>query len=54
MHFIKFVTKKNSPSEINITFDDKQIPVLTYTQFLGLTVTSTLTWSNHTDLLIKN
>ena len=51
--FIKLVTKKNSPTEINITYDDKQIPVLTSTKFLSLTVTSTLTWLNHTDFLTK-
>jgi hypothetical protein len=40
--FIKFVTKKNNPTEINITYDDKQIPVFTSTKFLGLMVTSRL------------
>ena len=52
-HFIKFVTKNNSPTEINITYDDKQIPILTSTKFLGINVTCTLTWSNHTDFLTK-
>ena len=47
------MTKNNSLSEINNTLDDKQIPVLTSTKFLGLNVTYTLTCSNHTDFLTK-
>jgi hypothetical protein len=52
-YFIKFVTKNTSPTEINITYDDKQFPVLTSTKFLSLTVSCKLTWSNHTNLLTK-
>jgi hypothetical protein len=37
-HFIKFVTKNNNPTEININYDNKLIPVITCTKFLGLTV----------------
>ena len=47
------MTKNNSLSEINTTFVDKQIPVLTSTKFLGFNVTCTLTCSNHTDFLTK-
>ena len=52
-HFIKFVAKNNSPNEIDINCDDMQIPLDTSTKFLGLTITCTLTWSNHIDFLTK-
>jgi len=53
-HFIKFVTKNNNPTEININYYNKLIPVITSTKFLGLTVNCTLTWPNHIDFLTKN
>jgi len=36
--FIKFITKNNNQIEININYDNKLIPAITYTKFLGLTV----------------
>jgi hypothetical protein len=37
-HFIKFITKNNNQIEININYDNKLIPAITYTKFLSLTV----------------
>jgi hypothetical protein len=42
-HLIKFVTKNNNQTEINISYDNKLIPAITYTKFLGLTVNCSLT-----------
>ena len=50
-HFIKFIT--NNQIEININYDNKLIPAITYTKFLGLTVNCSLTSTNHTDLFTK-
>ena len=52
-HFIKFISKNNNQIEININYDNKLIPAITYTKFLGSTVNCSLTWTNHIDLLIK-
>jgi hypothetical protein len=52
-HFIKFISKNNNEIEININYYNKSIPAITYTKFLGLTVNSSLTWTNHIDLLTK-
>jgi hypothetical protein len=35
IHFIKFITKNNNQIEININYDNKLIPAITYTTFLG-------------------
>jgi hypothetical protein len=32
-HFVKFVIKNNNPTEININYDNKLIPVITSTNF---------------------
>ena len=53
-HFIKFKTKNNNQIEININYDNRLIPAITLTKFLGLTVNCSLTWTNHIDLLTKN
>jgi hypothetical protein len=52
-HFTKFITKNNNQTEININYDSKLIPAVTYTKFLGLTVNCSLTWTNHIDFLTK-
>jgi hypothetical protein len=35
-HFIKFATKNNNQTEININYDNKLIPAITSTKFLSL------------------
>jgi hypothetical protein len=52
-HFIKFTTKNNNQIEINSNYDNKLIPAITYTKFLGITVNSSLTWTNRIDLFTK-
>ena len=52
-HFIRFVTKNKSQTEINITYDNKLPPSTNITKFLGLTVNCSLTWTNHIDFLTK-
>jgi hypothetical protein len=42
-HFIKFITKNNNQTEINISYDNKLILAITYTKFLCLTVNCSLT-----------
>jgi hypothetical protein len=37
-HFIKFISKNNNYSELDINFDNKPIYAITCTRFLGLTV----------------
>jgi hypothetical protein len=51
--FTNFITKNNNQIEININYNNKYIPTITYTKFLRLTVDCSLTWINHTDLLTK-
>jgi len=51
--FANFTTKNNNQIEININYNNKFIPTITYTKFLGLTVDCSLTWINHIDSLTK-
>jgi hypothetical protein len=48
-----FTTNSNNQIEININYNNKSIPTVAYTKFLGLTVVSLLTWLKHIDLLTK-
>jgi len=41
--FTNFTTKNNNQIEININYNNKSIPNITYTKFLGLTVECSLT-----------
>jgi hypothetical protein len=52
-HFIKFRSKNNTHTELDVNFGDKSINVITCTSFLGLTINCTLTWTNYIDLLTK-
>jgi hypothetical protein len=52
-HFIKFISKNNYYSELDINFDNKPNYAITCTRILGLTINYTLTWTNHIDLLTK-
>ena len=50
-HFIRFVTKNKNLIELNSKFDNKLPPITSTTNFLGLTVNCSLTWTNHIDCL---
>jgi hypothetical protein len=52
-HYIHFVTKNSMPIDMHIGYDNKIIPNVMYTKFLGLSVDNTLTWKTHLDLLIN-
>jgi hypothetical protein len=52
-HFIKFISKNNNYFEFDINFDNKSVSAITCTRFVGLTLISTLTWTNYIDLLTK-
>ena len=45
--FTNFTTKNNNQIEININYNNKFIPTITYKKFLSLTVHCSLTWINH-------
>jgi hypothetical protein len=51
--FTNFTPKNNNQTEININYNNKCIPTITYTKFLDLTVDCSLTWINHIDSLTK-
>jgi hypothetical protein len=51
--FTDFTTKNNNQIEININYNNKFIPTIIYTKFLGLTVDCSLTLINHIDSLTK-
>jgi len=38
---------------MDINYDNKSISAITCTRFLGLTVNSSLTWTNHIDFITK-
>jgi len=43
----------NNQIDININYNNKFIPTITYTKLLSLTVDCSLTWINHIDSLTK-
>jgi hypothetical protein len=38
---------------MQIGYDNKTIPIITYVKSLGLIIDNTLTWKNHNELLIN-
>ena len=52
-HYIHFVTKNSTPTDMHIGIDNNIIPNVTCTKFLGLTVDNSLTWKTHIELLIN-
>jgi hypothetical protein len=52
-HYLEFRPTKHPKANIQIHYNHKYISNVTQTNFLGLTLDDTLTWKQHTDLLIK-
>jgi hypothetical protein len=46
-HFIQFTNKSTCTSAIQITYEDKQISIVTGTKFLGLFINNNLSWKTH-------
>jgi hypothetical protein len=51
-YYMQFMSKNNHPVNVNINHKTNQINNVSYTNFLGLTLDSTLSWKPHTDQLI--
>lgn len=51
--YIQFINNNNMLMGRKIGCGNKTIPYISHTVFLGLTVDSTLSWRNYTDLLIN-
>jgi hypothetical protein len=47
MYFIQFSNKSIGNSNIQIIIEDKQIPTVNKTKFLGLIIDNTLSWKGH-------
>jgi hypothetical protein len=45
-HFTQFTSKRNNTMDLKIGNDNKLIPNISHTKFLGITIESTLSWSN--------
>ena len=52
-HYIEFSPSKRHKVNIQIHHNHKYVSNVTQTNFLGLTLDDSLTWKQHTDLLIK-
>jgi hypothetical protein len=50
---IHFTTKNNPSTDMKIGYDDKRIPSVFQTKFLGINIDSTLSWRTHTEQLIS-
>jgi len=50
-YFIQFTNKSMCTSDIQITYEDKQIPTAIETKFLGLFINSTLSWKTHIECI---
>jgi hypothetical protein len=52
--FIPFVTTNNQTTHLDISYNNRYIPDDTNTQFLGITIDSSLSWKQHIDnLMVK-
>ena len=52
-HYLEFRPSKHHMPNLQIQHNHKYISNVTQTKFLGLMLDDTLTWSHHTDLVIK-
>jgi hypothetical protein len=46
-YFIQFTNKSTCTSDIQITYEDKQISIVNETKFLGLFINNNLSWKTH-------
>ena len=46
-YFIQFTNKSTCTSDIQITYEDKQIGIVKETKFLGLFINNNLSWKTH-------
>jgi len=51
MHFTHFATMRNKTIDLTIGYKDKLISSISHTNFFGIILDSTLTLSNHFELL---
>ena len=51
-HFIQFVTKNISSTDLNIMHENKKKPKVYNTKFLGLILDNTLSWKTHIDTIL--
>ena len=51
MHFTHFTTTRNKMIDLNIGYKDKLISKISHTNFFGIILGSTLTWSNRFESL---
>jgi len=52
-HFIQFVTKNISSTDLNIMHENKKKPEVYITKFLGLMLDNTLSWKTHIDTILR-
>jgi hypothetical protein len=52
-NYVHFKTKRNMSVNLKIGFNNNFIANSFYTKLLGMTMNNTLSWNNHTDLLVK-
>jgi hypothetical protein len=49
---MQFVTKNSSSADLNIMHENKKIPKVYNTKFLGLMLDNTLSWKTHIDTIL--
>ena len=52
-YYMQFLSKTNYAVNVNISYKTNRISNVYYTNFLGLTLDSTLSWKSHIDQLIS-
>jgi len=52
-NYVHFTTKRNMSGNLKIGFNNNFITKSSYTKFLGVTMNNTLSWNNHTELIMK-
>jgi hypothetical protein len=51
-HFLQFLTKNSHESDLQISYEKKQISKIYNTKFLGLVIDNNLSWGFHIDEII--
>jgi hypothetical protein len=51
MHYINFMMRNSQNTDMKIGYDDKSIPNVSYSKFLGINIDSTLSWRTRIEQL---
>jgi hypothetical protein len=51
-HYVQFITKNKPKTHIKITYDNKQITIISNIKFLGIYINDTINWKYHIEYIL--